>query len=51
MLASRNRDRLEECAARLGARAVIMDATDPAAVTNAFGAALGEGTRLAGLKA
>jgi len=49
VLAARNQARLEECAARLGARGVVMDATDPQAVASAFATALGGGARLAGV--
>ncbi len=49
MLAARNPARLEECMARLGARGVVMDATDPQAVADAFATALGGGARLAGV--
>ena len=48
-LAARNKSRLEELARELGARLLVMDATQPASVTGAFDAALGEDRRLLGV--
>lgn len=49
VLAARSQPRLEQLALELAARAVPMDATRPEAVTAAFDAALGEGSRLLGV--
>lgn len=49
VLAARDEARLKQRARELGARAVPMDATRPEAVTGAFDAALGEGSRLLGV--
>ena len=47
-LAARSEARLEEAARQINARAVRLDATDPAAVAQAFDTALPDGARLTG---
>jgi NAD(P)-dependent dehydrogenase (short-subunit alcohol dehydrogenase family) len=48
-LAARDESRLKECASELGARRVVMDCTQPGAVTGAVDAALADGSRLLGV--
>ncbi len=49
VLAARNETRLQKSASELGARAVLLDATHPESVAQAFGMALGNGHRLVGV--